>query len=95
MFRLCGRDDDQAPAAAKFLKEHLKAKTVFIVDDKTTYSQGLADGVSKACQGTGHGGGRARSRQPGRQGLRRRADQGQKANADVFYMSLQGYSPGA
>ena len=44
MFRLCGRDDDQAPAAAKFLKEQLKAKTIFIVDDKTTYSQGLADG---------------------------------------------------
>ena len=53
MFRLCGRDDDQAPAAAKFLKEQLKAKTVFIVDDKTTYSQGLADGVSKACKQLG------------------------------------------
>jgi branched-chain amino acid transport system substrate-binding protein len=53
MFRLCGRDDDQAPAAAKFLKEQLNAKTVFIVDDKTTYSQGLADGVSKAAKELG------------------------------------------
>jgi len=43
MFRMCGRDDDQAPAAAKFIKEALGAKTMFIVDDKTTYSQGLAD----------------------------------------------------
>jgi branched-chain amino acid transport system substrate-binding protein len=53
MFRLCGRDDDQAPAAAKFLKESLNAKTIFIVDDKTTYSQGLADGVSKAAKELG------------------------------------------
>jgi len=53
MFRMCGRDDDQAPAAAKFLKECLKAKTIFIVDDKTTYSQGLADGVAKAAKALG------------------------------------------
>ena len=47
MFRMCGRDDDQAPAAVKFMMEGMKAKTLFIVDDKTTYSQGLADGVEK------------------------------------------------
>ena len=48
MFRMCGRDDDQAPAAAKFHERiPQSAKTLFIVDDKTTYSQGLADGVSK------------------------------------------------
>ena len=53
MFRVCGRDDDQAPAAVKFIKESLKAKTMFIVDDKTTYSQGLAEGVNKAAQKSG------------------------------------------
>ncbi|MFH1138072.1 MAG: branched-chain amino acid ABC transporter substrate-binding protein [Pseudomonadota bacterium] len=45
MFRMCGRDDDQGPAAVKFMSQHLQAKSVFIVDDKTTYSQGLADNV--------------------------------------------------
>ena len=29
MFRMCGRDDDQAPAAAKFIQEGLKAKSIF------------------------------------------------------------------
>ena len=45
MFRMCGRDDDQGPAAVNFMKDYLKAKTLYIVDDKTTYSQGLADNV--------------------------------------------------
>jgi len=38
MFRMCGRDDDQAIIAGKFIKDQLKAKSIFIVDDKTTYS---------------------------------------------------------
>ncbi len=95
MFRMCGRDDAQAPAAVKFMKEALKAKTIFIVDDKTTYSQGLADGVNKACQEMGieilsHD----------------HVNQGDKdfsailtkiktSGADVFYMSLQNHSTGS
>ncbi len=47
MFRMCGRDDDQSKEAMKFITQYLKAKTIFIVDDKTTYSQGLADNVEK------------------------------------------------
>ncbi|MEJ2040144.1 MAG: branched-chain amino acid ABC transporter substrate-binding protein [Desulfosarcinaceae bacterium] len=95
MFRLCGRDDDQAPAAAKFLKEELKAKTVFIVDDKTTYSQGLADGVAKACKEMGI---KVVAHDHVNQGDKDFAavlTNAKAANADVFYMSLQGYSPGA
>lgn len=42
MFRTCGRDDDQSKAAVKFMTDQLKSKNVYIVDDKTTYSQGLA-----------------------------------------------------
>jgi branched-chain amino acid transport system substrate-binding protein len=95
MFRVCGRDDDQAPAAVKFMKEALKAKTVFIIDDKTTYSQGLADGV------------RASS---GKKGLKviehDHVNQGDKdfsavltkvksSKADVLYMSLQNHSTGS
>jgi branched-chain amino acid transport system substrate-binding protein len=95
MFRLCGRDDDQAPAAAKFLKEYLKAKTVFIVDDKTTYSQGLADGVAKAAAELGI---KVVDHDHVNQGDKDFAavlTKAKAADADVFYMSLQGYSPSA
>jgi branched-chain amino acid transport system substrate-binding protein len=95
MFRLCGRDDDQAPAAAKFLKDYLKAKTVFIVDDKTTYSQGLADGVAKSAAKLGI---KVVDHDHVNQGDKDFAavlTNAKAANADVFYMSLQGYSPSA
>jgi branched-chain amino acid transport system substrate-binding protein len=95
MFRLCGRDDDQAPAAAKFLKEQLKAKTIFIVDDKTTYSQGLADGVSKAAKELGMEVVEHDHVNQGDKDFAAVLTKAKQANADVFYMSLQGYSPGA
>ncbi len=47
MFRVCGRDDDQSKVAIKFMVDYLKAKSVYLVDDKTAYSQGLADNVEK------------------------------------------------
>lgn len=53
MFRTCGRDDDQSKAAIKFMTDQLKSKTVYIVDDKTTYSQGLADNVEKMAAAAG------------------------------------------
>ena len=95
MFRVCGRDDDQAPAAVRFMKEALGAKTVFIIDDKTTYSQGLADGVNKSSQ---------------KMGIKvlahEHVNQGDKdfsavltkvkaSGADVLYMSLQNHSSGS
>ncbi|SLM29836.1 ABC-type branched-chain amino acid transport systems, periplasmic component [Desulfamplus magnetovallimortis] len=95
MFRMCGRDDDQAPAAAKFMKEALNAKTIFIVDDKTTYSQGLADGVSKSCKELGI---EVLSHDHVNQGDKDFSAVITKAktmNPDIFYMSLQGYSPAA
>ncbi len=95
MFRLCGRDDDQAPAAAKFLKEQLKAKTIFIVDDKTTYSQGLADGVSKAAKELGMEVVEHDHVNQGDKDFAAVLTKAKQANADIFYMSLQGYSPGA
>ncbi len=40
--RICGRDDVQGPAGANFAKE-LGAKSVYILHDKTTYGQGVAE----------------------------------------------------
>jgi branched-chain amino acid transport system substrate-binding protein len=41
--RVCGRDDVQGPVGAKFAAEDIKAKTVYIIHDKTDYGQGVAD----------------------------------------------------
>ena len=95
MFRTCGRDDHQAPAAVEFMSKVMGYKSIFIVDDKTTYSQGIADGVSAAAtaagmQVLGHD----------------HVNQGDKdysailtkvkaANPDVFYVSLQNSATGA
>lgn len=95
MFRMCGRDDDQAPAAAKFMNEALGAKTIFIVDDKTTYSQGLADGVSKAAKELGMKVVAHEHVNQGDKDFSAVLTMAKQANADIFYMSLQGYSPAA
>lgn len=41
--RICGRDDVQGPTGARYLTQDLKAKTFFVVNDKTAYGQGVAD----------------------------------------------------
>jgi branched-chain amino acid transport system substrate-binding protein len=53
MFRICPRDDAQGPAAARFIVEELKAEKIYIIDDKTTYGQGLADQVEPALKAAG------------------------------------------
>ncbi len=95
MFRMCGRDDAQAPAAAKFMKEALGAKTIFIVDDKTTYSQGLADGVKKAALSMGMEVVNHEHVNQGDKDFSAILTMAKRANADVYYMSLQGFSPAA
>ena len=95
MFRMCGRDDAQAPAAVKFMKEALKAKTIFIVDDKTTYSQGLADGVAKSCADMGIDVvGRDHVNQ-GDKDFSAILTMAKSKGADIFYMSLQNHSSGS
>lgn len=42
-FRVCGRDDAQGPIAAEYIESHFKGKNIAIVQDKSTYGQGLAD----------------------------------------------------
>ncbi len=41
--RVCGRDDVQGPVGSEFAGGALKVKTVYIVHDKTTYGQGVAE----------------------------------------------------
>jgi branched-chain amino acid transport system substrate-binding protein len=41
--RVCGRDDVQGPVGSEFAAGTLKVKTVYIVHDKTTYGQGVAE----------------------------------------------------
>ncbi len=41
--RVCGRDDVQGAVGAEFASTGLKAKTVYIIHDKTTYGQGVAE----------------------------------------------------
>src|SRR2546428_2157173 len=44
--RVCGRDDVQGPVGAEFAHAQ-KAKSVYIVHDKTTYGQGVAEAFKK------------------------------------------------
>ncbi len=43
IFRVCGRDDVQGVVGAEFAHGTLKAKSVYIIHDKTTYGQGVAE----------------------------------------------------
>jgi len=43
VFRVCGRDDVQGNVGAEFAHGTLKAKSVYIIHDKTTYGQGVAE----------------------------------------------------
>ena len=78
-----------------FMTDYLQAKTIFIVDDKTTYSQGLAEEVAMNCEKNGI-----------QVLVHDHVNQGDKdysavltkvkqANPDVFYVSLQNSATGA
>ena len=45
ILRTIGRDDQQGPAAAKFIIEHAKPNKVAIIHDKQSYGQGVAGSV--------------------------------------------------
>lgn len=50
--RICVRDDIQGPAGAQYAKEK-GVKSVFVIHDKTTYGQGLADEFKKEAEKIG------------------------------------------
>ncbi len=95
MFRVCGRDDDQSIAAMKFIKDVLGGKTIFIVDDKTTYSQGLADNVEKLATKEGVKVIEHDHVNQGDKDFSAVLTKIKEANPDVFYMSLQNSASGA
>src|SRR5881398_3313468 len=45
--RVCGRDDVQGPVGAEFAAGSLKIKTAYVLHDKTTYVQGVAEAFKK------------------------------------------------
>jgi branched-chain amino acid transport system substrate-binding protein len=47
VFRTCGRDDQQAEVAAKYVLANLKDKRIAIVHDNATYGKGLADNFKR------------------------------------------------
>ncbi|MFC3859183.1 branched-chain amino acid ABC transporter substrate-binding protein [Deinococcus antarcticus] len=51
--RICARDDAQGPAAGDFVVNDLKAKKVYVLNDKTPYGQGLADQAEKQMKSKG------------------------------------------
>lgn len=53
VFRVIGRDDQQGPFAAKFMKEVLGAKKAAVIHDNTTYAKGLADEAKKGLEENG------------------------------------------
>jgi branched-chain amino acid transport system substrate-binding protein len=53
VFRTIGRDDEQGPFAAGFMKNFLHAKKVAVIDDNTTYSKGLAQNTVSALKSQG------------------------------------------
>jgi len=43
VFRVCGRDDVQGVVGAEFAAGTMKAKSAYVIHDKTTYGQGVAE----------------------------------------------------
>jgi branched-chain amino acid transport system substrate-binding protein len=43
VYRVCGRDDIQGVVGSEFAHGTMKAKSVYIIHDKTTYGQGVAE----------------------------------------------------
>lgn len=52
-FRTVGRDDQQGPAIASYLVAQFKPKVVAVVDDATSYGEGLANEVEKSLKAAG------------------------------------------
>lgn len=88
LFRTCGRDDDQSRAAVRFMQEQLKARGVFIIDDKGA-GQALAESVEQLCLGVGLKVLGRSSASPGEANLSALLAKVKAARPDVIYLSLR------
>ena len=52
-FRVAATDDVQGPKGAHYVARKLKAKNIYVIDDKTTYGKGLADEFDKEARAQG------------------------------------------
>ncbi len=52
-FRVCGRDDQQGAVISAFLHDQMKLNKIAILDDKTTYGEGLATVVKNTFEAKG------------------------------------------
>jgi len=52
-FRIIANDLQQGQALAKYAATELKSKRIAVIDDRTTYGQGLADDFAKATEAAG------------------------------------------
>jgi branched-chain amino acid transport system substrate-binding protein len=52
-FRICGRDDQQGPIAAKYMHDVLHLTKIAILHNKTAYGEGLATEVKKTFESMG------------------------------------------
>ena len=50
IFRTIGRDDQQGPAAAKYIVDKIKPKKVAVLHDKQSYGQGVASSVKSSLE---------------------------------------------
>ncbi len=53
MFRTYVRNDEQGEVAVKFMTDHLRAKSIVLVDNQTEYSHGLANHIEALCKANG------------------------------------------
>lgn len=53
VFRTVGRDDQQGPAVASYLMAEAKPQTVAVIDDASSYGEGLANEVEKTLKAAG------------------------------------------
>ncbi|MER3399611.1 MAG: branched-chain amino acid ABC transporter substrate-binding protein [Thermoflexus sp.] len=79
--RVCGRDDVQGAVGAEFAFNELKVKTAFVIHDKTTYGQGVAEFFKKRFEELG-------GKVLGFEGTE------EKANFDPLITAIQAVNPG-
>jgi branched-chain amino acid transport system substrate-binding protein len=53
IYRVCGRDDQQGPAAAKYIIDKFAGKNIAVLHDKSPYGEGLALETEKALKAGG------------------------------------------